>query len=168
MRWLKFFMLQLILPAVVDAQQEGANQNLFGNDQWPHAKILVQDSSNVYFRKTAAADTVFRIPVSQVQSNLRHVPMVNFKSIDDAMLQFNKQNGTGIKLQLAGIGISLVGYGILVAAVSNADADQRLFTTGGIIAVAGGSLSLVGLAVELDSHKHLKRFNIIAHAVPYQ
>jgi len=166
MKWLKHFILLLMLPAFADAQQ--SNQNLFGKDYWPKAKILLQDSSNVYFRKTPSADTVFRIAVSHVQSNLRHVPMVNFKSIDDALLQFNKTNATGIKLQLAGLGISLIGYGILIAAVSNTDADQSMFTTGGIIAVAGGSLSLAGLVVEFGSHKHLKRFDIIAHAVPYQ
>jgi hypothetical protein len=168
MNWMKLIMFLIILPAFAAAQQESADQNLFGNDHWPHAKLILQDSSYVYFRKTAAADTVFRIPVSQVQSNLRNVPMVNFKSIDDAVQQFNKQNSTGIKLQLVGIGISLVGYGILVAAVGSTGTDPAMLTTGGIIAVAGGSLSLVGLAVELDSHKHVKRFNIIAHAVPYQ
>jgi hypothetical protein len=88
--------------------------------------------------------------------------------LNDALLQFNKGNATGIQLQLAGVAVSLVGYGILVVAVSNEDAEQSQFTTGGLIAVAGGALTLFGLSIELGSHRHLKRFNIMAGSVPYQ
>jgi hypothetical protein len=107
------------------------------------------------------------MPVSQVNAKLKGVPDADYADLNDALLRFSKDNAKGIKIQLAGVGISLVGYGILLAAVTNDNADQSLYDIGGAIAVAGGAISLLGVGIELSSHRHLKRFTIVTGAVPY-
>jgi len=166
---MKYLVWACLLPLMTVAQDQNQTMNYFGNHYFPDATILLRDSLNIYFKKTSANDTVFRIPVSKVRASLKGVPEVNYQNADEALLKFNNANGTGVGLQLCGIGVSLIGYTILVAAVTgNDDSSQKLYKTGGYIAVAGGALSLIGLGIEFGSHRHLKRFNIMVKAIPYQ
>ena len=152
------------MPLLTLAQHPSTD---FLGNTWPDAKIILKDSLNIYFKKSAKADTVFKMPVSQVNAKLKGVPDADYADLNDALLRFSKDNAKGIKIQLAGVGISLVGYGILLAAVTNDNADQSLYDIGGAIAVAGGAISLLGVGIELSSHRHLKRFAIVTGAVPY-
>jgi hypothetical protein len=60
-----------MMPLLAVAQDQHPATNLFGNKYFPAAKILLKDSSNVYFKKTPKADTVFRIPATDVSANLK-------------------------------------------------------------------------------------------------
>src|SRR6187549_3545931 len=118
---MKYAILFIMMPLLTLAQHPSTD---FLGNTWPDAKIILKDSLNIYFKKSAKADTVFKMPVSQVNAKLKGVPDADYADLNDALLRFSKDNAKGIKIQLAGVGISLVGYGILLAAVTNDNADQ--------------------------------------------
>ena len=163
---LKNLFLILLLPALCFSQQN-QTLNYFSGTYLPQAQILLKDSLHLYFTKSPGADSIFKIPISEVRTPLDGVPYTQYTNWNDALLAFNKSNATGVGLELGGIGLSVIGYGILLSTAYKDDVNSKAFKTGGAIAIAGGILSVVGLVIELRSHRHLKRMDIMVRAIPY-
>jgi len=92
---MKYFVLLFLLPLLAVGQNQNQATNIFGDKHFPKAKILLKDSSHVYFKKTAQADSVFKIPASEVKAKLKGVPIADYDDMNDALLQFNTENSLG-------------------------------------------------------------------------
>lgn len=159
----KLFAIFLLLPAMAFSQQNQGK--FFRNTHYPDAQIMFRDSSFIYFQKSPANDTVFKIAPGDVNINPQDVPYSHYDNMGDALLQFNKQNGTGVAMQVAGVGIVAAGS-IVVATSGQNSGDQAI--VGAAIMSIGSVVSLVGIITEMLSHKHLKRAAIQQNAAPYK
>lgn len=162
---MKHFFVSVIISitAIVNhamAQEKSVTRQLMtvNNNAYLTDKLYFQDSSFVYFQKKGTQDSVFRI----AQANLRNTWLpgkyykksIQSNSILPA-IKYSNQSQVGLTLVLA----SAVGTGLLYVIQPD---DLDVYT---MVGIAAATFWTVGIILQIDAHRNLKRFMIMNSSV---
>lgn len=170
---------------------------ILSDDTWLRQGYpLYKDSINLYFRRTAYGDTIFKVAIADVKNLLTPAKTIDL-NLEEAYAYETRANRTGQIIEMIGAGFLATGAGILLGASLKqydppqikidrfgrvdtasvealADYDTTFWKTKKTLGIAGfsfiagsGLTAMVGMSIKLGGRSKLQRIRDAEHAVPY-